>query len=80
MTSMFPQALGGPSSSSSSNRKKIRIAPELSDLVVYCQPVTFSQSIEECIVNFQVRDMTISRLPDSVVCGQGHLIDCKILP
>ena len=36
----------------SSSRKKVRIAPELSDLVVYCQSVTFSASVENDVVNF----------------------------
>ena len=36
----------------SSSRKKVRLAPELSDLVVYCQSVTFSASVENDVVNF----------------------------
>ena len=42
-------------SGSGTSRKKIRIAADLSDLVVYCQPVSFSPAVEDSVLNFQVR-------------------------
>ncbi len=36
----------------SGSRKKVRIAPELSELVIYCQSVPFTASVENDVVNF----------------------------
>ena len=44
-----------------SGRKKVRVAPELSELVVYCQSVSFTVALEEMISNFQESKMISPR-------------------